>query len=214
MSESCCMTMNNEGDIRKYWDDTFHSNEIHNWSEKSTPSMARWIDSSVFSKDAVIFCAGVGDSLLVDYLLGLGYTNIIANDISKVALERVKNRIGDTAVQFVPDDLMNPSDIHKYHGTVDLYIDRATLHFFTTCKEKDFYFAQKMELLKQGGKSILGVFSKDNEPKCCGLDLQLWSMESLKNRMPQYDFIEEYSEVFVENNDRKRNYIYLFSEKR
>lgn len=209
-AEETCCAVPIDGNMTDYWNEVFSSKEVQNWAEQGEPKMMKWVRALNLNKGATIFCAGVGDSPLIDFLLAEGFTNIIANDVSEIALGKIKKRIGTyPGVSFMRDDLMNPDSINALYGKVDLYIDRATLHFFTTCKDKDFYFNQVNKLLAPDGKVILGVFSKNNEPTCCGLSLQLWSLESLKNRLAGFEFLAEDTEDFREQNGKIREYIYL-----
>ena len=69
------------------------------------------------------------------------YTNIIANDLSEKALTTLKNRLGEQAskVTFIADDLMHPKKLNKL-SNIDLWNDRAVLHFFLKEEEKIAYF--------------------------------------------------------------------------
>ncbi len=211
--ESCCVTPVANESMAQYWDANYSANDTQNWIETDQPSIMKWIDGLDLARDAKIFCAGVGDANIVDHLLEAGFTNIIANDISRLALDKLSNRVKSESVTLLHDDLIEPSLLHDHHGTIDLYIDRATLHFFTKCSQKDHYFSQLSNLLTPSGFAMIGVFSKNNKPKCCGLDLQLWSMQSLKNRLAGYKFISEDELSFKELNGNVRNYIYLLAKK-
>ena len=213
-TKEACDIMANSKDMAAHWDLNYTQHSNQNWTEWSNPAIERWLSDLQLSKNALFFLAGVGDAHVVEYLIGLGYENIIANDISSQALSNLSRRVNSPAVRYLNDDLIQPKYIHDFHGHIDVYIDRATLHFFTTCAEKDFYFNQLHELLKPGGYSMIGVFNKNNVPRCCGLDLQLWSAESLKNRLSNYEHKGEFSQAFRERNGRIRNYIYLMSQKR
>lgn len=212
-NESCCITKDEGASLQDYWDANYKKNDNPNWVELQSPWVMPWIESLNLEKDAAIFCAGVGNANIVESLLKQGFTNIIANDISQVVLDKLSNKLGNKNVTYLKDDLIHPSIINNYNGKIDLYIDRATLHFFTKCPEKDHYFQQMRSLLKPNGHSIIGVFSKENAPKCCGLNLQLWSIDSLKNRLTLYNHLDESNVAFEERNGNIRNYIYLLSQK-
>ena len=196
-------------DPEAHWDKAYENTKTKNWTERAQPAIHKWLTELQLNKNATILCAGAGDSFIIDYLLDQGFTNIVANDISGSALDLLKTRIDSTCVTYVKDDLVNPTILQQYHGTVDLYIDRATLHFFTTCRDKDFYFDHIKKLLSPEGIAMIGVFSQYNNPKCSGLDLQLWSMDSLKNRFNKFVILDEFQQAYVEINDNIRNYIYL-----
>ncbi|MBT8232304.1 MAG: class I SAM-dependent methyltransferase [Saprospiraceae bacterium] len=211
--DSCCITDDGSREKKEYWDANFEKNETPNWIETEAPWIMTWINDIDLSKEATIFCAGVGNANIVEHLLQNGYKNIIANDISQVALDTLSSRVNNNSVTYLQDDLISPKKIQDYKGKIDLYIDRATLHFFTKCAEKDHYFSQMQDLLKTGGHTVIGVFSKDNKPKCCGLDLQLWSIQSLHNRMPDYNHTNSTEFAYKELNGNIRNYIYLLAQK-
>ena len=211
--ETCCIQKGAEDSFQDYWNESFQRRATPNWIERKEPYIMKWVRSMNLPKSAQIFCAGVGDANIVQHLLDEGYQDIIANDISDIALERLASKINSNSVTFLQDDLIQPRKIGAFHGSIDLYIDRATLHFFTTCEAKAHYFQQVDDLLKPGGYSALGVFSKDNRAKCCGLDLQLWSLDSLKNRFNTYSYLDEASFPFEEINGNIRNYIYLLAQK-
>ena len=214
IDDTCCITKLESERMEDYWDKNFEANEVQNWVETEAPQIMQWFDSMAIPKTAKILCVGVGDSNIVNSLYSKGYKNIVANDISSKALEKLeRSNIGNKGITYLRDDLLDPRGLTELYGSVDIYIDRATLHFFTTCPEKDFYFAQLNKYLTKDGLAMMGVFSKDNKPKCCGLDLQLWSMQSLKNRMPEYTFPDEFEQAFTERNGNVRNYLYLLAKK-
>jgi SAM-dependent methyltransferase len=211
--DSCCVVNTEDTSRKHYWDANFEKVNTPNWVETSEPWIMPWVDKAALPLDSAIFCAGVGDSNIVETLIRRGFTNIIANDISEVALQKLEAKHPEAEVTYLLDDLIKPTKLQTYEGQIDLYIDRATLHFFTTCPEKDHYFQQMKNLLRPQGYAMLGVFSKDNVAKCCGLDLQLWSLQSLQNRMSDYNHLDSNEVPFIELNGNTRNYIYQFSQK-
>jgi len=213
MSDQCCHVKLNSQSAENYWDETFASAQTLAWEESDIPWVMDWVLQLNLEKNARIFCAGVGNSRIVDHLLKAGFTNIVANDISGVALDTITKRVNSNDVTYVQDDLIKGRHLKSLENTVDLYIDRATLHFFTQCEEKDAYFAQMNRLLAPEGITVIGVFDKNNEPVCCGQQLQLWSLESLKNRLKEFSFLAEAHETFYESNGSVRNYIYLQAQK-
>ena len=78
----------------------------------------------------MIINVGSGSTTLIDALVELGYTQIIASDISDIALDSIKERLGsNNSVEYISDDLTASVNI-KNIEEVDLWIDRAVLHFF------------------------------------------------------------------------------------
>ena len=88
-------------DKKQHWENVYHT-QPHNrvsWYEPIPETSLSIIKRFKLPKDAAIIDIGGGDSLLADYLLMLGYTNITVLDISEKAIERAKARLGDQAQQ-------------------------------------------------------------------------------------------------------------------
>lgn len=215
MKKESCELKECEETLSSHWNTNFHNKSIQNWVETEEPAILKWFHQMAIPKSATIFCAGVGDSNIVEQLINVGYHQIIANDISQVALDKLARNINHNVdVSFVVDNLVAPVQIPSYHGKVDVFIDRATLHFFTNNTDQDFYFTQLARLLKPNGYYMLGIFGPNNKPKCCGLDLQLWSEASIKNRLDDYQIRDSFEQAFEEQNGNIRNYIYTLAQKK
>ncbi|PCH49612.1 MAG: SAM-dependent methyltransferase, partial [Flavobacteriaceae bacterium] len=123
-------------DFKKHWNNAYQKSPISNlgwYEEDPIPSMELILECNL-PKDALIFNAGAGATTLIELLLNKGYSNIVVNDISDAALTELKNNLsnhGISSVQFIVDDLTNPIKLLKLKN-VDLWHDRAVLHFFTT----------------------------------------------------------------------------------
>ncbi|MEZ4886843.1 MAG: class I SAM-dependent methyltransferase [Chitinophagales bacterium] len=215
MTQKNCCTLNTfNGDYESYWNSVFEEEKTHNWQEGTDLAIDRWLENPLVKQAETVMCAGVGDSFLVDKLLQKEHTQIIANDISELALRRLQKRIGtNEAVEYVAADLMQADRLLQYEQKLDVWIDRATLHFFTTCADKDRYFQLVDKLLKPNGIAIIGVFSKNNVATCCGLELQLWSQQSLQNRFKGYEVLDAFHENFTEQDSTHREYVYLMVQK-
>ena len=113
---------------KQHWEQVFTSKspqEVSWTQEYPTPSMDL-IQGFNLPKSTAIIDIGGGDSLLVDTLLIEGYTNITVLDISKKALERAQNRLGEKAkkVKWIVSDINDFKPTKKY----DLWHDRAAFH--------------------------------------------------------------------------------------
>jgi SAM-dependent methyltransferase len=120
---------------------------------------------------------GVGASSLVLDLVGCGYRSIDAVDLSANALAQLKSRLGDDAgsVRFVACDAR---DVH-FDGQVDLWHDRATLHFLTDHLDQARYAARAAETVRVGGHLIVATFGADGPEQCSGLPVTRHTAESL-----------------------------------
>ena len=80
-------------DRKQHWENVYHTKQLTevSWYEPIPETSLNIIKLFKLPKDAAIIDIGGGDSLLVDYLLMLGYTNITVLDISLKAIERKKD---------------------------------------------------------------------------------------------------------------------------
>ncbi|EMY71497.1 class I SAM-dependent methyltransferase [Leptospira vanthielii] len=166
-------------DKQLHWETIYKDkqpNEV-SWTQ-STPSLSlKLIQNANPSKTANIIDVGGGESLLVDYLLDLGFENLTILDISKNALDRCKNRIGNKGknLNWVV------SDITEYHPETSFSIwhDRAVFHFLTGPTAIAKYKANLLKTLSPDGEFIIGTFSTEGPKKCSGLDIKQYTEESL-----------------------------------
>ena len=88
-----------EKSIKEHWETVYAtktSQEV-SWTQEKPRISLDFIASFQLDKSASIIDIGGGDSLLVDFLLDLGYRNISVLDISAHAIERAKVRLGEKA---------------------------------------------------------------------------------------------------------------------
>ncbi|CAL2104526.1 Class I SAM-dependent methyltransferase [Tenacibaculum sp. 190130A14a] len=203
---------------KDHWNTAYTKNttEKLGWYEESSKETIDLIKETNLDKNARILSVGVGSSLLIDELLHDGYSQLIANDLSEKALNDIKERLKDQAnqVTFIPDNLVEPKvlgDIEK----VDIWNDRAVLHFFLTEEEKTAYFNLLKKIVKVNGYVIIAVFALDGAEKCCGLNLQRYNTEMLQERLG-HDFSLEksFNHTFVNPYGGERPYVYTLFKRR
>ena len=157
---------------------------------KSKPDQVGWFQqehkvsvdlilSSGVSKQARILDVGSGATTLLDALVELGYSNVIATDISEEGLAHSQRRLGDS-VEWVVDDLTRSTKLLEMEQ-IDLWHDRAVLHFFTSEEERNGYRDVLMGLLKVGGFAAIETFSTEGAPQCSGLDLHRYDEQMLQD---------------------------------
>ena len=129
-------------DYKEHWNNAYQNNVVENlgWFEDDPVASFDLIEKCNLSKDALIFNAGAGATTLITLLLEKGYSNILVNDISSLALNKLKNSIDSNSnVRFFVDDLTNPITLLDVKN-IDLWHDRAVLHFFTSKDQQLSYF--------------------------------------------------------------------------
>jgi ubiquinone/menaquinone biosynthesis C-methylase UbiE len=147
------------------------------WFQAQHEVSIEFINNSKIVKDARILDVGSGATTLLDDLLKEGYSNIVAMDISASALAVSKQRLADLITWEVAD-ITHPLGIEE--NSIDLWHDRAVLHFFTSKIEKQGYLENLKKVVKRGGFVIIETFSPEGVPQCSGLELQRYDEEMLE----------------------------------
>ena len=165
---------------KKHWDNIYATKQMKelSWFQEMPQTSLELIESLRLKKDASIIDIGGGDGFLVDHLLKLGYINITVLDISKNAINRAKERLGQDSnkVKWIVSDITEFEPIDKY----DIWHDRAVFHFLTTDKNKNNY--KKLVDYAINGYMLLATFSDDGPNKCSGLEICKYSELELKSQ--------------------------------
>ncbi|MCU1260172.1 MAG: Methyltransferase type 12 [Bryobacterales bacterium] len=121
---------------------------------------------------------GGGESTLVDDLVARGYRNITVLDISSVAIDYTKNRLGSASeqVQWLVADV---TEAELPPNTYDVWHDRAVFHFLTEPAQRLAYVRQVALAVKPGGHVIVAAFGPEGPNKCSGLDAVRYDADSL-----------------------------------
>lgn len=169
---------------KTHWDNVYVENEDKElgWNQdRATPSLELLAKTNI-RKDDIILDVGSGTSVFIIDLLTLGYRNIIATDISEIALKKSKDKLGEKSklVTFIQDDVTHPSKISKLID-IAVWHDRAVFHFLTKDEERRAYLETLNNVLRTGGYIIIGTFSLEAPKKCSGLDVVNYNAEMLEN---------------------------------
>lgn len=195
-----------------HWDRIYNTRDVDQlgWHEPVPEPSLRLIQSCALDKSSVILNVGAGATTLVDELLRLGYKQIIANDISPVALEKLKQRLGkqQDKVKWVIDDLLHPSELTGI-GPVDLWHDRAVLHFFTNPAEQEQYFGLLKKLVASPGFVILATFRTKGATTCSGLPVLGYDAPGLEMKLgSDFEILETFDHTYIMPSGDSRKYIY------
>jgi 2-polyprenyl-3-methyl-5-hydroxy-6-metoxy-1,4-benzoquinol methylase len=171
---------------KQHWENVYHAKQLTelSWYEPIPETSLSIIKLFKLPKDSAIIDIGGGDSLLADYLLMLGYTNITVLDISEKSIEKAQARLGERAllVKWIVKDILDFAPCQKY----DLWHDRATFHFLINQNEQDRYLNMAHQYLTPGGYMVLSTFSEEGPDKCSGLPVQQYSENSLPDLFAKY----------------------------
>lgn len=204
--------------FQNHWNAAYLKTSIDKlgWFEnKATPSIDL-IKECNLPKDALIFNAGAGATTLISDLLKVGFTNIIVNDISSVAITELKNLISipnNVSVNFIIDDLTNPTNLLKIKN-VDLWHDRAVLHFFTEKPQQDAYFNLIKKAVKPNGFVILAEFNLEGAKKCSGLDVVNYDEFMLQEHLgSEFNLLKSFNYTYIQPSGNTREYVYTLFQR-
>ena len=167
---------------QQHWDKVYSTkaeDEV-SWFQLYPKTSMEFVEMFNLPLNANIIDIGGGDSHLVDALLDKGYQNIYVLDISAIAIERAKQRLGERAskVHWIV------SDVTTFEPPVqfDFWHDRAAFHFLTTEDKIYRYISIAEDAIKNKGYLVLGTFSKNGPEKCSGLDIRQYSETTMSAR--------------------------------
>ncbi len=190
------------------------------WYEEDLSQSFKFIQLIPDYKKATIFIAGAGTSTLVDRLHEQGNT-LILNDISDTALNKLQNRLAEACTfkwheykhQWLCYDISQ--DLPNNTATVDVWIDRAVLHFLLTEEAIQGYFKNVQKIVKQGGFVLLAEFSIMGAKQCAGLEVHRYSLTEMQQRLgDSFTLIDAEDYNYINPFGDKRPYLYALFQKK
>lgn len=170
-------------DRKKHWENIYQTKELKDvsWFQPTPETSLEFFKQFNVPTTAKIIDIGGGDSLLVDHLLELGYQDISVLDISALAIDRAKQRLGNKAnkVKWIVADAASFKPTEKY----DLWHDRAAFHFLTDEQEISNYIDTAQQNINPKGILIIGTFSENGPKKCSGIEIKQYSETTMTNRL-------------------------------
>ena len=198
-----------------HWNEIFHKTDEEKlgWHENDYSQTSKFLDLIPEWKNSKIFVPGVGTSGLVDVLSGSN-AELVLNDISSAAIEKAKRRYSDKKhnIRWLCQDISEslPSDLDD----IDIWIDRAVLHFLINDSAVEAYFRNVHATVKTGGYALFAEFSKTGATKCAGLDVRRYDLDELKGYLTAFELVTSDEYTYINPNGDPRPYIYaLFKRK-
>lgn len=160
-----------------HWNDVFATKDLAqvSWFQ-SRPHMSLDLIGEFVPPTASIVDVGTGASFLGDHLIDSGHSDITLLDISSVALDVVKARLGDrgTSVHFEALNITDWIPTRRF----DAWHDRAVFHFLPP-GDRDRYVRIASTAVEKGGVLILGTFAPDGPEQCSGLEVHRYDSEMI-----------------------------------
>ena len=203
----------NANERKKHWGATYtkKSPQEVSWTQYKPSLSLSIIASLALPKNSPIIDVGGGESLLVDHLLALGYTDISVLDISAEALARSKERLGSKAdeVKWIVADITQFKPKRPY----TLWHDRAVFHFLTEQKDIQYYVNTVRESVNE--HLLLSTFSLDGPLKCSGLPIKQYSVQSLTDIVSSsFDLVKFEEEVHTTPFKTTQAFLYCLFNRR
>lgn len=163
-----------------------HWNRIHDskeprqltWFQEAPTLTLRMLEKAGATRESSVIDVGGGAARLVDHLLARGYTDVTVLDVSRVALDHTRRRLGRAAarVRWIVGDVLEVS----LPGKFDVWHDRALFHFLTDAADRRRYSNRLYEALAPGGHAIISTFAEDGPERCSGLPCVQYAPDTLR----------------------------------
>ena len=158
-------------DTEAHWNRVYGSKKPDevSWYQTSPEESMRFI-RQLGGTSARVIDVGAGASGLVDALLHAAYPRPIALDLSAEGLEHAKRRLGPRAelVDWIVGDVTSEPALPD----VDVWHDRAVLHFLTQLEDQQAYARLAASTVRRGAHAVIGTFAPDGPERCSGLQVQ------------------------------------------
>ena len=200
---------------KDHWNKIYQNKKIDevSWFQEKPMISLELIRKLSQNKKAAIIDVGGGDSLLIDYLLDEDYLDITVLDISKEAIRKAKERLGDKAhkIKWVVSDILD----FKSEKPFDIWHDRACFHFITSKNDTIKYVEKVDKFLNAKGAIIMGVFSKMGPEKCSGIPIIQYSEDQIELLFePEFKKISSTYHEHITPFDTSQNFIFCHLKKR
>lgn len=199
-------------DTKTHWEKIYSTKapETVSWYRPHLETSLALIERAAREKSASIIDVGGGESTLADDLLARGYRNITILDISRIAIEVTKKRLGAAAIQvhWLTADVTEATfEACAY----DVWHDRAVFHFLTAPAHRLAYVRQVARAVKPGGHVIVGAFGPEGPTRCSGLEVVRYDAESLHDEFgAHFRLVESSSEMHHTPSGTTQQFLYCF----
>jgi SAM-dependent methyltransferase len=182
-------------DTEEHWNRVYGTKKpaAVSWYQASAEASMRLI-RRFCSPPARVLDVGGGASVLVDALLDAGYPRPVVLDVSAAGLEHARTRLGPRAglVDWVVGDVTREPGLPE----VDLWHDRAVLHFLVEPADQSAYARLAARTVRRGGHAVIATFAPDGPEQCSGLPVQRHDGASVALLLgPALELLEEERQI-------------------
>lgn len=195
-------------DRHEHWNAIYQTkaeNDV-SWFESEPQISLELINAASPSHGRVIDVGG-GASRLVDRLVATGFESVTVLDISEIALEHAKARLGAQAAQvhWVVGDICQIAELPP----CDVWHDRAVFHFLTEPNDRRKYVDLVTHTVRVGGHVIIGTFAIDGPLKCSGLDVCRYDAATLSRELgSSFKLVREMAYTHLTPNGKPQQFFF------
>jgi 2-polyprenyl-3-methyl-5-hydroxy-6-metoxy-1,4-benzoquinol methylase len=180
------------------------------WYRPHLETSIALVERSASDRSAPIIDIGGGESTLVDDLFARGFQNLSVLDISRVAIEATKKRLGQLAhrVHWLTGDV---TQLELEPRAYDVWHDRAVFHFLTDPQQRAAYVRQVARSVKPRGHVIVSTFGPHGPTKCSGLDVVRYDSDSLHHEFgARFRLVESSKEMHQTPFGTTQQFLYCY----
>lgn len=160
---------------KTHWDTVYgeKSDAQLSWHQDDPRVSLELIEMAGVTANSSVIDIGGGTSRLAGALLGRGLHDVTVLDLSKVALDVARERLGEAGetVTWVTADITSWTPDRQF----DLWHDRAVFHFLVNAADRATYLESLTRGVKIGGHAIIATFAPDGPETCSGLPVARYS---------------------------------------
>ena len=162
-----------------HWDSVYSekSEAQLSWHQDDPSMSLELVELAGVTENSSAIDIGGGRSRLAACLIARGLSDVSVLDVSEVALEAARQRLGNSGdrIHWIAADITTWDPDRSY----DLWHDRAVFHFLVDADDRAAYLDRLGRGLKAGGHVIIATFASDGPEMCSGLPVVRYSPESL-----------------------------------
>lgn len=182
---------------RVHWNDRYRASgpDELSWFQEQPAVSRELIAAAGLDRTAALIDVGGGPARLVDQLLADGWSDLTVLDLSDVALDEARTRVGPNPhVEWIAQDLLTWQPTRRY----DAWHDRAVFHFLVDERDRLRYRTVLTEALTPRATLIVGTFASDGPTHCSGLPVARYDSDTLVSTLGgRFDVLATRREVHV-----------------
>ena len=194
-------------DVADHWHEIWSDGDPEqlSWFQASPQTSLKLIERYAPDRSSSVIDVGGGSSRLAADLLELGYLDVTVVDIAVPALERARQQMGSQASE-VTWKVAEVTQL-EMPRPVDLWHDRAVLHFLTDPAQQHAYAQRVLANLRPGGHAIVATFGPNGPDRCSGLPVERYDAATIAHTL-DLDLIEALDDTHLTPDGVQQAFVY------